>query len=365
MSLILIIFYFAIGIQVAYILVLGTVILRHKYPESNKNKLGISIIIAARNEANNLNQILSDLANQAYPNFEVIIVNDRSSDDSGSILEKYADDYHWLRVIHIGTLPSGWTGKKYAIHQGVSNAKKEILLFTDADCRPKSKHWLSNVSQSFDSQIDVVLGYSPYFKENSLLNQFIQYETLLTGMQYLGMSLVGKPYMGVGRNMAIRKEVYDLEFLKKIKHLEGGDDDLMVSHLSNKMNTRVMISPESMMVSIPKSDFSSYLTQKVRHLAAGKHYHKKDQTLLGIFTLSCVVVWALLISLLISGIDPKLALMVFGIRSFVVYPIISLLGRKLNISIDFWALPFLDLCYCLYYPLVAVKALATKQVEWK
>ena len=364
MSPILIVFIAFVIIQMGFIIILGSRLLSVKSRKTDKTP-GVSVIIAARNEAQNLPELLSRLANQDYPDFEVIISNDRSEDHSTEILEQFRKQYTWLKTIPIQKLPESWTGKKYAIHQAVSKAEKDILLFTDADCIPSSSQWIRTMASGFNEDTDIILGYSPYHRKSGWLNLFIQFETLWVAMQYLGFSLLGKTYMGVGRNMAIRRDCYDLNYLEKIRALEGGDDDLMIAHLARKNNVKVEIRKETFTYSQPKTSLKTYLKQKIRHLAAGKHYHKKDQTLLAIFTLSCVFMWGLLAFLLLAGKNLTALLMVFGVRSLVVYPILHRLGRKLNTDIDFWALPFLDLCYCFYYPWVAIKALATKQVEWK
>lgn len=365
MSPILFVFISITALHIGFVMSLGLRLLQFNQSKQNTEQKSISVIVAARNEGSNIPKLVDQLANQKHPDFELILVNDRSTDGSDKIIKELADQYEWLKPIHIETLPKEWTGKKNAIYRAIELATNEILVFTDADCLPTSEHWLASISSRFTPRIDIVLGYSPYEKQNIFLNSFIQFETLLVGLQYLGFSLLGKTYMGVGRNMAIRRSSYDLDFLKAIKSLEGGDDDLMVSRLAKKGNTRIMLEKKSFVVSKPKTNLKGYIKQKTRHLSAGKHYHKKDQTLLGIFTLSWLVVWGLLIYLIISGASLKIVLMVFGIRSLAVYLILNRLGRKLNTNINFWALPFLDFCYCFYYPWVAIKALATKQVEWK
>lgn len=365
MSPILFVFIVITALHLSFVLILGLGLIRFNQNGQNTEHKSISLIIAARNEVSNIPKLVDELANQSHSDFEVILVNDRSTDGSKELIDELSNQYSWLKPLHIETLPLNWTGKKNAIYHAVKQAKSEILVFTDADCIPTSVHWLESICSRFRSGVDIVLGYSPYEKQSSFLNSFIQFETLLVGLQYLGLGLFGKTYMGVGRNMAIRKSSYDLEFLESISALEGGDDDLMISHLAKKGNTAIMLDKKSFVLTKPKTQLKYYISQKTRHLSAGKHYHKKDQTLLGIFTLSWLVVWGLLIYLIILGASLKIVLMAFGIRSLAVYLILNRLGRKLNTDINFWALPFLDFCYCFYYPWVAIKALASKQVEWK
>ncbi|WP_420387124.1 glycosyltransferase [Roseivirga sp.] len=366
MSPILIVFLVLLIIQVGFFSILGGKILAQRNTSNKENNQpGVSVIIAARNESKHLDTLLEKLVKQDYVDFEVIIANDRSEDNSQDILERWSKKYTNIRYIQIEELTDGWTGKKHALYRAINIAQKEILLLTDADCLPRSSRWISHMVKPFQSDNDIVLGYSPYLKTKGWLNRFVQFETLWVALQYLGFSSIGKAYMGVGRNMAIRRSSYDLDYLESIKDLEGGDDDLMISHLATKCRITTQLHPDSYTLSHAKKTLKSYFKQKIRHLAVGKRYRKKDQTLLGIFTLSYVVGWGLLIYLLISGANLKLVLVFFGIRSLIVYFILNRLGRKLSTDIEFWALPFLDLCYCFYYPLVATKALATKQVEWK
>ncbi|HEY9116275.1 MAG TPA: glycosyltransferase [Roseivirga sp.] len=365
MSSILIFFLFIITIHIAFVILLGLKLLFHRSKTNSLTYPSVSVIVAARNERENLSKLLNKLSEQTYPNFEVIVANDRSTDGSKELLEELQAQYLFLQVLQIDELPMHWTGKKYALNLAVQQASNEVLLFTDADCVPNSNQWITKMASGFNSSTDIILGYSPYQVKSGWLNRFIQFETLLTGLQYLGLSVLKKHYMGVGRNMAIRKSIYDLKLLESIKHLEGGDDDLMIAQMANARNTTIMIDSDSFTLSWPEISLKSYLKQKTRHLSAGKHYHKKDQTLLGIFTLSCVVGWGLFLALIWTSSDTTLVWMVFGVRSIIYYVILKLLGRKLATEIEIWALPFLDLCYCFYYPLVAIRALATKKVEWK
>lgn len=361
----LLIFSLVITLQLVFVLSLALSILKHSSKADIRSK-SVSVIVAARNEHKNLPHLLNALTTQNHSNFEVIIANDRSTDASLQLLTNWSSKYSFIKVIDIKTLPQGWTGKKFALYEAINKASNEVLLFTDADCVPDSENWISSMTSYVNNESEIIIGYSPYRQTKGWLNRFIQFETLFVGLQYLGFAKLKRPYMAVGRNLAILKEAYDLDFLKSIGGLEGGDDDLMLSHLAQKgKQTDIEISPESLVFSSPKSDTNSYLKQKIRHLSAGKHYHQKDQTLLGIFTLSWLVGWGMFISVIFLGINIKFALVVFGIRSLVVYLILNQLGRKLKTDINFWALPFLDFCYCFYYPWVAIKALATKQVEWK
>jgi len=321
----------------------------------------VSVIIAARNEAKHLEKLIELLDQQNHPNYEVIIVNDRSSDKSRNILHKLESRYTWLSSIHIETLPQGWTGKKHAINKALEEAKNQVLLFTDADCIPNSKNWI-NMMTSGES--DIKLGYSPYEIEPGLLNQFIQYETLMTGLQYLGFAESGKPYMAVGRNWSIQKASYPKNILESIKGFEGGDDDLILNHIGNSASVETVIDPSAQTISKPKSNWPDYLKQKIRHLSVGIHYNQKHLTRLGVFTLANVIGWFFFLIALILGFEPYIILIIFGLRSLSFYTIFTRVGLKLGTSPNYWALPLLDLCYSIYYPVIGISAWSAKNIKW-
>lgn len=324
----------------------------------------VTVIIAARNEQKNLPKLLEALQNQKYPVFEVIVVNDRSTDATAEILEEFGKKFSWLKIFHVSELPQGWTGKKHAIKKGIEAASHEILLFTDADCIPQSENWIAEMADNLDPATDIVLGFSPYREASTLLNQFIRFETLHTGLLYLSYALAGRPYMGVGRNLAYRKALFQKSGFGGDEKYTGGDDDIFVNRHASRDNTRVVITPESQMHSIPETRWSDYFRQKIRHLSAGKRYHKKDQTSLGTFSLATLVGWILFVYLLLVVENKALILAPFAVRSLSFYSIFTLSGQKLKVKLAYWALPLFDLCYTISYPVVGLIALSAKRIKW-
>lgn len=326
--------------------------------------LPVSIVVAARNEVKLLPVLITKLLSQDYSSFEVIIVNDRSSDGSESLLNSLKQVNQKLKAIHVHNLPEGWNGKKNALQLGIEAAQHEIILLTDADCIPNSSQWISKMAGSFKEETDFVLGFSPYEKKKGFLNQIIQFETLLTAIQYLSFAIKKQPYMGVGRNLAYRKSLFLEHSFQGFESQTGGDDDLFVNAHANDINTEICIHPDAHVTSIPKTTWSEYFTQKVRHLSVGKNYRKKDQTRLGLFALSSLIGWIMLFWAILADFNIGLTLVVIGIKSLSFYVIFTLSGRKLKMNMAYWALPFLDLCLNLYYPMVGLVALIAKKVKW-
>lgn len=242
----------------------------------------VSVIICSKDEAHNLRQFLPSILDQDYPEYEVIVVNDCSEDDTAQLLEEFQKKYKHLRVSTIKKDPKFKHTKKFALLIGIKAARHEWLLLTDADCYAESTGWLSAMQKNFTKNADIVLGYGGYRREKGLLNKYIRYETTFIAMQYLGFALAGIPYMGVGRNLAYRKSFFfKNRGFSTHTNLASGDDDLLVNMLARKDNTKTEYSKQSHIRSVPKIRFTEWIKQKKRHLTTGLYYKKKHKALLG------------------------------------------------------------------------------------
>ena len=238
-----------------------------------KQHLGISVIICARNEYQNLLKNIEKIAEQDYKIFEIIVVNDASTDETANLLEQYAQKYQHFRFINISEAEKTQKGKKQALTKGIEAAKNEILVLTDADCWPNSTEWLSLMARHFENEkTDVILAYGPYETNKSFLNLIVQFETLYTAIQYLSFALIGMPYMGVGRNLAYRKKKFEqVSGFSKNKHIISGDDDLFINQIAHKNNTVIEIDIKSFCYSLPTTTWKTWYQQKNRHLSTGKY----------------------------------------------------------------------------------------------
>lgn len=233
----------------------------------------VSIILCARNEAGNLEKTLPVLLRQDYPEYEVIVVNDRSEDETREVLNRFAIQYKHLKISEVRNDPVFTHGKKLALTLGIKEAANEWLLLTDADCMPAGDKWLYRMQQNFTKDKSLVLGYGGYKKEKGFVNLLTRIETVFTAMQYTGMAAAGKPYMGVGRNLAYRKSLFfNNKGFASHSRLTSGDDDLFVNETADKSNTAVELHPESFTWSESEKSFRNWFYQKKRHLSvAGKY----------------------------------------------------------------------------------------------
>jgi glycosyltransferase involved in cell wall biosynthesis len=203
----------------------------------------VSIIICAKNEADNLNYNLPLFLNQNYPEFELILINDCSIDGTLEVLENFKKSSSIpVKVVNVEANEQFWGSKKYALTLGIKAATHNHLLFSDADCKPKSANWISEMVSHFSDTKHIVLGYGSYKRiKHSFLNKLIRFETLLTAIQYFSYSKLGIPYMGVGRNLAYTKELFfkNNGFVSHMK-LRSGDDDLFINQVATKVMSKTL-----------------------------------------------------------------------------------------------------------------------------
>lgn len=327
----------------------------------------LSLIIAAHNEKANLEKLIPALFEQDYPNFELLVVDDRSRDETDDWLKAAKQQYPALKSVRIEQTPEHFTAKKYALTMGIKHAKNDLLVFTDADCLPASPAWLKGMAQPFQQEgVKINLGFSQYREEKGLLNSFIRFETLLTGLLYLGAALARRPYMGVGRNLAYRKSFF-LEKKGFLKHrmVNGGDDDLFVNHNGTGKNTRVSIGNEVLVYSTPKRGVREWYRQKLRHMLSGKRYRKRTKWRLGVFTAVHLLFWITFVTLLSLWIEPYWVLGGFLIRTILLYWVMIAGSKVLGAKYKAWNILLLDFLLVFYYIFIGIAALFTKKTTWK
>jgi glycosyltransferase involved in cell wall biosynthesis len=351
-------------IQIVYLLVLSASFM--KAQPARESSTPVSVIVCAHNEIENLKQLVPQLLSQDHENFEVVIVDDRSSDGSDEFLLESSRRHPRLRIVSVSRTPSHINGKKFALTLGIKAARNEWVVLTDADCRPASKSWLKTMAGSFTEGKAIAIGFSPYQHERGVLNAFIRFEAILTMIQYAGMALAGRPYMGVGRNLAYRKSLFlDNKGFNDHLHVIGGDDDLFVNRHASSGNVAVVLGRESLVHSVPKKSWRELLTQKIRHLSVGKRYRPGDKFLLGLFSSTWILSWFSLISIPFLGIFGYIIAGMFILRWILLVILFSTACRKAGERLGLWKLPFLDFIYCFYYLVAGPLALLSKKVRWK
>ena len=320
----------------------------------------ISIIIAARNELENLKKLVPLLLNQNYEHYDIVIALDRCEDQSLEYLQN--QNSKKLKFIDIQKVPADWNPKKFALNNAIGKSENEWLVFTDADCYPVSNDWLSCLSKQIGSQTEIVLGISPYIGNTSFLSQFIRFEAFITAFQYISKALRGEAYMGVGRNMTIKRTAFvNAGGYQSIKSINGGDDDLIIQKVATNINTSVVIGRDSLMISYPEKTWKVYFNQKIRHLSVGMRYKLRDQLLLSVFHGSHLSFFALLFFILTNTYFFPLLLFYLFIK-LVSYRFVA---AKMGTGFNYMLLPLVDMLYAVLIPVVALWSKLVKDIPWK
>lgn len=338
---------------------------RHK-PSPPAVDQPVSVVICARNEYLNLKKNLPVILQQDYPDYEVVVVNDSSDDDTWELLEDMAKIYPRLKPVNISQNLNFFTGKKFPLAIGIKSASYEILLLTDADCMPSGNTWIRNMAGRFIGKTDIVLGYSGYTPAKGLLNKVIRYETLWTAIQYLSLALLKIPYMGVGRNLAYKKSLF-FSYKGFITHynIPSGDDDLFINKAANSVNTTIETGPESLTHSTAKKRFSDWWLQKKRHLSTGKYYRFRHKFILGTFTVSQFVFFAAMITLIALNFNIYAALALYILRLASLLVVIKKSMINLQERNFLLLSPFADFFLLIIYILLAISNLTGKKNRWK
>ncbi|WP_233589158.1 glycosyltransferase [Gynurincola endophyticus] len=334
------------------------------HKEEARNKMQqhpVSVIICARDEAGNLTRNLPGLLVQQYRStHEVIVVNHNSQDETKYLLDEFHKQFKQLHIVNLSQEAVGIPGKKYPLSIGIKEAKYGIVLLTDADCVPASEHWIEKMQAAYDDKIEIVLGYGGYFKKKGLLNKLIRFEAFHIAVQYFSYALAGMPYMGVGRNLSYKKDLFlKNKGFSSINHVLSGDDDLFINKVATPENTRIILDEDTFTLSEPKKKFGDWMRQKMRHNSTAKYYKPKHKFLLNTYSFSHFLFYPLLVLSAIF-VDWRIALGIFGIR-LIIQGIIYYRAMKRLKEYDLFAWWWLLDIWMFFYYLIFAPTLWKKQ----
>jgi glycosyltransferase involved in cell wall biosynthesis len=326
----------------------------------------VSVIICSRDEAANLVKNLPGALVQEYrTSHEVIVVNDNSLDESKYILEEFQRTFKQLHVIELKQEARFIPGKKYPLSVGIKTAKYEIVLLTDADCVPASEYWIQKMQEMFTDGIEIVLGYGSLHKKKGFFNKLVRWETFHTALQYLSYAESGLAYMGVGRNLSYKKEVFFRhKGFSAHNHVPGGDDDLFINKATTKKNTTLAIDKDAFTLSEPPTSWNQWFRQKNRHYTTSKYYKGIHKFLLGLYAFSLFLFYPLFIVSLFL-FDWRIVLGVFGLRLIIQGIVIFKTTRKLNEKDLFPWFVFFDVWMFFYYLIFASALFKKPHQNWK
>lgn len=356
-----------LGIVLHYIFnVLPVGTFKSNHLEKSLSKDPVSVIICARNEDDNLTEFLPKILTQNYPEFEVVVVDDCSIDNTENVIDEFAKIFPNLKKVSIKEDDYYKHGKKFAVMVGIKGAKYENLVFTDADCYPSDENWLAEMAQGFVNKKEIVLGYGAYQKGEGFLNKLIRFDTFLIALNYLSAAIKGKAYMGVGRNLAYKKDLfYKQKGFSTHYHINSGDDDLFINQASTDENTNVSLAHSSITYSVPKPSFSEWKRQKLRHLTTAPHFNSASKFKI---TLGYALQYGfhlLFLSLLFFKVTIIAAFVGLVLKMSIQMLIFNKAAKKLN-EPDLWAMAFVyEFVLLVVYPIFHISKLFYKPNKWK
>jgi len=329
-----------------------------------KEQTPISIIVCAKNERENLLNFLLLVLKQNYPEFEVIVVNDSSVDDTQDVLKAFTLQHKNLKIVTVPDSDRFYGNKKFALTLGMKAAKYPLVLLTDADCKPASLNWLAKMSCYAENK-KIMLGVGNYEKQPGLLNMLIRFETFFTAMHYLSFAQVKIPYMGVGRNLAYHSDLFfNNKGFSSHLHILSGDDDLFINEVATNQNTQICIDEEAHTISVPKTTYKSWIRQKRRHFLSGSHYKIQHQALLGSIIFSQTIFIGLFFILLFHPPTIYLIISLFLIRLITQLIIFRLSAKKIG-SLDLILFsPLFEIFFILFNPFLVISTFIIKKIKW-
>ena len=331
----------------------------------SKVPLPVSVVICAHNEAINLRANLLAILQQDFQEFEVVVVNDASSDDTSIVLEEFKLQNTHLKIVTIAPEDKLHAGKKHALEVGLKAAKHSQVVLTDADCSVVSDKWISLMEKGLDETREIVLGYSPVVRRNGMLNAVIRYDVLQVGIQYLSFALWGIPYMGTGRNMAYKKKLTQQKSLEKHRDLLSGDDDLFINQVATHKNTIICIDRKAHMMALPKLTWKEYYKQKKRHFSTGIRYQKKHLLLLTWWNSSKGLFYISFLILLLLGSGLKVIFTLFCTYYIIHYIVQNIIAKKLGDRDLLLFIPFIDVISVFFNSFVIGTTFFSNSKQWK
>lgn len=256
----------------------------------------VSVVMYVKNDAYNLEKKLPMILEQEYPNFEVVIVNDASKDETEYVLRVLQEIYPNLNVVNLYENVNGALGKKYPLSLGIKSAKNDIILLTESDTKPKDYNWITTMVKGFKEGKEIVLGFTNFEHRPTFLNTLMHYENQTIALNSLGNAILGNPFMGQGRNLAYTKELFFRTggFISQY-NVSVGEDDLFINKNANSHNTAVILSPDSINKCSPKDRKGEWIIQKKKRLKSIKHFKLQDQITYSLMPLTTLLIYTLMI----------------------------------------------------------------------
>lgn len=246
---------------------------KHPRTKPDSDLEPVSVVVCARDAQHHLVELIPALLSQDYPEFEVVVVNDCSDDDTEEYLKDLERHEKRVKPVQLRQHLNFFNGKKFPLSMGIKSASYDLLVLTDPDCRPTSNKWLRSVVGCYNAGTEMVIGYPSIENTGGLTNLLVRFNAVQRALMYLSAALAGHPYMGSGKNLSYRQRLFfQAKGFTSHYGMPEGDDDLFVSQMANKRNTAVHLDPDNTVVCASPSTFGAWARQQIRQYSTiGMH----------------------------------------------------------------------------------------------
>ena len=282
---------------------------RSARPKLNEELEPVSIVLCARDAYEYLVELIPALLKQDYPNFEIVVVNDCSDDETEEYLKDLERNEPRVKPVQLKQHLNFFNGKKFPLSMGIKSAKNDLIVLTDCNCMPVNDQWLRSVVNRYNTRTEIVIGYSPLVHKKSALNRIMRFDNLQNGLLYLSAALKRHAYMGVGKNLSYRKELFyrNQGFISHYT-TSVGEDDLFINQTATKKNTEVLIDAENAILTTPTGNFHLWMRQKASRYSTVSKYDSGSRMYLSLFYVSQFLFYASFIALLALCAKPAFAI---------------------------------------------------------
>lgn len=309
----------------------------------------VSVIIVAKDESENLAKCLPSILNQDYPDYEVIVVNDGSTDESEFLLKNLKREYPFLYSTFSPYSDANETiqNKVLPLTIGIKAARKDILLFTEADSLPMTNQWVKSMVNSLADK-DIVVGYSRFTEGEDFSNKTALFDNLIFTLQYMSMAIKNKPFAGLYKNLAYRKHLFfDNKGFSATLNYDNAEE-VFVNYIMTENNTAIALSQDSY-VSTELDNFSHWRKIKTAYSRAKFNFKGFTGGVFSLETLSRYLFYSLTIASIVYSIISQLwvylgaAILLFIIRYIIQIVILNKASDHFLTNRFHLSLPFLDL----------------------
>ncbi|MDR0436991.1 MAG: glycosyltransferase [Bacteroidales bacterium] len=341
-------------------------------------KQPISVVIATRNEHDQLRQNLPFFLNQNYANFEIVVVIDESDKELTYIMDEFEKRHSNLKVVSFEWSRNFFVSHKFAESVGIKSATYDRILVSNITTRPASPEWIARMSRALSGDKKIVIGYHTMTIKPSFINVFVRFDTFFYTLYYLRAALSGHSFTADCKNLAFDRSLfYDTKGIARFYNVNTGDENMFVNKATTKINTAIEIHPDAIVKGQLKPTFGEWFEKTIRRRVLIKEFKKINRV--GLFLYDLFMALFYIVSGLIFGCFflpetsffdiPMDFLMIAGglffLKILIQWIVFKRMMSRFKECGFLLLIPVFDLVKLILLPVLLFIGLFTKRITWK